>query len=390
MQFRNRLEILGGAVFVAMFPLAAMGQTTQTIRVVTYNTQGDVSSPSPTTVLPQIETVLEGIGQEKYVGDNVLQLPDIIGLEETTSNSTTVAPIVSALNTYYNSNIFNYPSFQATQSGGDTDGNGPNAVIYNQDTLNLIGSVGVGTPEGSVNGEYRQVARYEFQPLVDTGTGNGTFYVYVCHAKSLSSGSETTDQTYQEEEAAIIRTNEATLPASASVIYMGDWNVNASTDPSMVEMSSSGQGQAYDPLNPTNQSEDWAENSTYQGLETESDTDLRYRDDLQLVTSNVLNDSPGSLDYIANSEHAFGNNGGTAIYGSVNSGSNTALNDIIGNGPLTPSEVFNAENPTTGSDHLPVVADFSIVVPEPSSGLLALAALGVLARRRRRNCSANS
>jgi MYXO-CTERM domain-containing protein len=364
MQFRNRLEILGGAVFVAMFPLAAMGQTTQTIRVVTYNTQGDVSSPSPTTVLPQIETVLEGIGQEKYVGDNILQLPDIIGLEETTSNSTTVAPIVSALNSYYDSDIFSYPTgFQASQSGGDTDGNGPNALIYNQDTLNLIGSVGVGTPEGSANGEYRQVARYEFQPLVDAGTGNGTFYVYVCHAKSLSSGSESTDQTYQEEEAAIIRNNEATLPASASVIYMGDWNVNASTDPSMVEMSSVGQGQAYDPLNPTNQSEDWAENSTYQGLETESDTDLRYRDDLQLVTSNVLNDSPGSLDYIANSEHAFGNNGGTAIYGSVNSSNNSALNDIIGNGPLTPSEVFNAMNPSTGSDHLPVVADYSIETP---------------------------
>ncbi len=180
------------------------------------------------------------------------------------------------------------------------------------------------------------------------------------HSKSLSSGTQATDQLEQQEEATIIRNNEATLPANASVLYVGDFNVDTSTDPSMVEMSGAGQGQAFDPLNPTNQSQDWSENSAFKGIMTETDGDLRFRDDLQLVTSNVLNDAPGSLDYVANSLHAFGNNGNTAVFGNVNSTSNTALSDIVGNGSLTPSQVLAAMNKTTGSDHLAVVADYSI------------------------------
>jgi hypothetical protein len=168
---------------------------------------------------------------------------------------------------------------------------------------------------------------------------------------------------------------------------MGDWNVNASTDPSMVEMTSAGQGEAYDPLNPTNTSEDWEENNTYRALMSETDTDLRYRDDIQFVTSNVLNDT-GTLNYVANSEHVFSNNGSVDEGGSVNSESNTALNDIEGHGPLTPAEVYAAENPDSGSDHLPVVADYTVAVPEPSTGiLLVLGSMGLLAGRRRRNIS---
>jgi autotransporter-associated beta strand protein len=344
--------------FAAFFWSAnASGQTTQDIRIVTYNTQADVGI-SNASLLPNLATVLEGVGQEKYVGDNILQLPDIIALQETTSNTTTVTPLATDLNNFYGSSIFGSSTLQATQSGGNTDGNGPNALIYNQKTLSLIASVGVGTPGGASNGEFRQVMRYEFQPI--TGTAAQDFYVYVTHSKSLSSGTQATDQLEQQEEATIIRNNEATLPASASVLYVGDFNVDTSTDPSMVEMSSAGPGQAFDPLNPTNQSQDWSENSSFKGIMTETDADLRFRDDLQLVTSNVLNDATGSLDYIANSLHAFGNNGNTAVFGNVNSTSNTALNDIIGHGSLTTSQVLAAMNKTTGSDHLPVVADYSI------------------------------
>lgn len=57
--------------------------------------------PSPTEVLPYLATVLEGVGQEKYVGDDILQLPDIIALQETTSNSVTVSPLATDLNDYY-------------------------------------------------------------------------------------------------------------------------------------------------------------------------------------------------------------------------------------------------------------------------------------------------
>jgi endonuclease/exonuclease/phosphatase family metal-dependent hydrolase len=392
------LQKMRGAIWsmalIALVPLGAMAQSTQTIRIVTYNTQGDVSSPTPSGVLPYITTVLEGIGEEDYVGDSIQQLPDIIALQETTSNSTTVAPIVSNLNTYYGSSIYNYSTYQGTEEGGDTsDGNGPNALIYNQNTINLIASVGIGTPEGSTNGEYRQVVRYEFQPKVDTGTSTGIFYVYDSHAKSLSDGNTGPDQTAQQEEATLMRTDEATLPTNSSVLYVGDFNVNASTDPSMVEMTSSGQGKAYDPLNPTNASENWATQSSwpsstaYDNLLTENTTYLDYRDDFQFVTSNVLNDSAGALDYVANSEHVFGNNGSTPYDKNVTNSANTAFADINGSNPSV-SNIIAAMNKSMGSDHYPVVADFTIsTVPEPASLGLLVATIAVFRRPRRRKIS---
>jgi autotransporter-associated beta strand protein len=361
-----------------LWPLQGFAQITQNIRIVSYNTQDDVSSPSPTAALPYLATALEGIGQQKYVGDNILQLPDVIGLEETTSNSTTVVPLVNDLNTFYGANIFASSPYQATQNGSANTGNGPNAVIYNQTKIRLIASVGVGTPQGSGNGEYRQVARYQFEPV--NGNASQDFYLYVSHAKALT-GNATQNMTYkmyQGEEATIIRNDELTLPANAAVLYTGDFNIDASTDPLMVELTSSGQGQAIDPMNPTNASQSWATNSTYKGIMTESNTDLRYRDDFEVMTSNIYNDTPGTLNLISNSYHVFGNNNTTNEGGNTDSpptnnpdgspqnNNNTSLNDIYGNGPLTISQVMAAMQKSVGSDHLPVVADYSEVVATPT------------------------
>jgi endonuclease/exonuclease/phosphatase family metal-dependent hydrolase len=366
----------------------------QTIRVVTYNTQGDVSSPSPTGVVPNVATVLEGIGQEDYVGDGILSLPDIIALQETTSNTTTVSPLTQDLNNYFGSSIYAYSTYQATTSDGTTDGGGPNGLIYDQQALNLIASVGVGTPESGTNGIFRQPVRYEFQPIADTGTSNGIFYVYDDHYKSGSASTTddgSTDGALRNEEAQAVRNNEATLPANAAVLYVGDFNLGESNEAmyeTLTAANSPGnvnQGAGIDPLNPTNNyNEDWQLNSAYKGIMTESDNDLRYRDDLQLMTSNIYTDTPGNLDYVANSYHAFGNNGSTAEGGNIDSGGNTALNDIEGYGSLTPSEVLAAMNNTIGSDHLPVVADYTIAIPEPATGALILGAIGwILCARRR-------
>jgi autotransporter-associated beta strand protein len=370
---RPRSKLLAAAIASTLWPLAAAAQTTQDIRIVTYNTQDDVSSPTPTGALPYLATVLEGIGQQEYVGDNILQLPDIIALQETTSNPATVAPLTTDLNTYYNSSIFNYSSYQATTSDGDTDGGGPNGLIYNQKTMNLMASVGVGTPASGGNGEFRQVVRYEFQPLADKGTNNGVFYVYDSHYKSGSAGTSddgSTDGALRNGEAQIIRNDEAAnLPANAAVLYVGDYNGDGSTEAAYQTITAAkspsgiNQGQGIDPLNPTdNYNETWAKNSAYTNIMTEKDTELEYRDDIQMMTSNVYNDTPGTLNYIANSYHAFGNNGTTNYEGNIDNGTNTALNDINGHGPLTSSQVLGAMQASLGSDHLPVVADYDIVL----------------------------
>ena len=133
---------------------------TRIIRVACYNIEDDIDGatvPLPGLIAPPSNTndvaaggVLEGIGEE-ILSDNVAQPLDILALEETTSNPTTIAPIVSGMNTFYNSpGMYAMSTYQATESGGDTgDGNGPNALVYNTKTLQLIASVPVDPPGGT-------------------------------------------------------------------------------------------------------------------------------------------------------------------------------------------------------------------------------------------------
>lgn len=352
---------MGVLVVCAACPIRALAGT---LRIVTWNIEADIDGVGTTSdpILPGVGTVLAGIGEEK-AGDNIAQAPDIIALEETAQNSITLPPILSALATDYPSLTYGSSSVQGLSDGTYLDGNGPNAMIYNQTTLTLLNTTGVGTPEGATNGEYRQVMRYEFQPV--GGTAANDFYVYVSHMKS---GSTSADVTAQDEEAAIIRANELTLPANSSVLYVGDFN-NSDTSgtpvPPLETLSATGNGEGYDP----------ASFSTANQWLSESATDLRYRDDYQLMTSNVYNDT-GAINYLSSSFHNFGNNGSVGSGGNVSSG--TALAGLTN---PSQSAVLNAL--TTASDHLPVVADYSFVVPEPSTGLLLLGAMGIIGRRRR-------
>jgi hypothetical protein len=329
-----------------------------TLRVVTYNIEADINGV--TTPRPGLYEVLEGIGEEKVQGN--YQPLDILLLQETTSNTTTVDPIVSNLNSYYGGlAVYARSPYQATQSGSNSFGNGPNALVYNTTTLNLVASVGVGTPQGSGNGEYRQVVRYEFQPVGFTGS-NGVFYVYTEHAKA---GTASSDFTARNEEAQIVRNDEATLPAGAFVLYTGDLNTTSSSDASYQTLTAAtspggvAQGAGSDPINrPGN----WDNNSAFQDILSESSTNLRYRDDHEVATQNVLTSTPGGINYVAGSYHTFGVNGSTPVNGSVNNGSDTALNsDLVQDGPtFIPASTLYADL-TTASDHLPVVADYSLV-----------------------------
>src|ERR1017187_10057349 len=156
---------------------------TMTIRVVAYNIAADINgitAPLPGLITPSgvggtvtNGGVLEGIGEE-ILGSDPAQPLDILALQETTSNGTTIQPIVNGLNIVYStrgiSAGYAMSPVQGGQNGGNTGGNGPNAMVYNTNTLQLIASVGVGTPLGSGNGEYRQVMRYLFAPAGLTPT----------------------------------------------------------------------------------------------------------------------------------------------------------------------------------------------------------------------------
>jgi PKD repeat protein len=407
--------VAGGIVAVAS------AQTTRTIRVVEYNIQADTTFTIPTCglIVPFTGTggsfttscsgnvtnggVLEGIGEEIIAGDPAQPI-DVLALNETTSNTTTVQPIVNGLNAFYayygNPAGYAMSTYQATESGGSpTSGNGPNAMVYNTNTLQLLASVPVDPPGGtsqlgSASGMYREVMRYEFAPAGVTAGTNNEFYIYVSHYKA-SSGSS--DDKARLGEATIIRSNEyVNLPANARVLYVGDFNVDDnSVEAGYQTICSNGvpnvsprspQGQGVDPLNilwgpytDASTTINWSSTTTNTNILfmlSEESYERRYRDDFQIMTSNVYYDVAGGLQYVPGSYHVFANNGSFTWAASVNSGGNTALNDL--DPSLTNLYKLSAaillEDLTGASDHLPTVADYTIpigTIAPPSASFTA-------------------
>lgn len=344
------------AWLVALYAVTAWHEApaAQTIRVVTYNIAADVGGY--TTPRDGLYTVLEAIG-ESYV-DGAAHPVDILALEETTSNATTVAPIVSALNSYYNTDAYAMSTVQGTQYGSATVGNGPNAMVYNRRAVTLLASVGIGTPGGVNNGEYRQVMRYQFMPV--GGPAGTQFYVYVSHMKSSASGTATAVQAARAKEAAIIMDDIKNLPANGGVLAMGDFNLDGSTEAAYQTLTASGTTQLLDPLNPNLDYNQTWNTATYLSILTDASDSLDYRDDIQFMSAAVYRGTQAvGLRYITGSEWGFGNNGSVALHKSVGLASNTALNGL--QGPITPAAARAAL--VTASDHLPVVADYTVATP---------------------------
>ncbi len=164
---------------------------------------------------------------------------------------------------------------------------------------------------------------------------------------------------------------------------MGDFNLsgsalvtNAGVSVSAYQtMTAAGPGHAVDPLNtnPENDNETWDDNAAFKSLFSETAKNLQYRDDLQLMTQNVFDGTKAlGLEYIPGTEHVFGNNGSVGVHGNASSGSNTALNDLEPNPPISTATLL--ADLTTASDHLAVVADYTFApaasVPEPASWIL--------------------
>jgi hypothetical protein len=339
---------------------------------------GLIAPPAnPTNV--QAGGVLEGIGEE-IMGNDPAQAIDILALEETTSNPQTVAPIVNGLNSFYGiPGMYSNSNYQATESGGfPGNGNGPNAVVFNTKTVQLLASVPVDPPGGPNNlgstyGEYREVMYYKFCPAGVAPASSSEFYVYTSHYKS---GGGTANLNARTGEAQIIRTNEAIdLPPTARVLYVGDYNITSNREASyQIIVSNTApngvqQGAGIDPFYPNNnQNINWHAYTTDTNLiaqVTDNSEFVQYRDDLQMMTTNVYSGAPGGLKYVLGTYHTFGNNGSIAYQSTVNTSENTALNNLATNGPvfITASQIY--VDLTGASDHLPIVADYTIPIPTP-------------------------
>lgn len=349
------------ACLILSTAIAPAARAVPTVRVVCYNIEADTGGY--TAPRNGLYTVLEAIGQVPVEG--APHPLDLLALEETTSNAATVAPIVNTLNAYYGGQIYAAVTFQATQRGSAGSGNGPGAMVYNTMTVqpvpqpNGAQAAGVpGTPTSGSGGAPRQVVRYQFRPV---GSGpEADFYVYVSHMKSSASGDPATNAASRNTEARLIHADLLTLPANSSVLSMGDFNMDGSTEAAYQTLTASDSAQLIDPLNyPQDNTQTW-NTAAFLPILTESATSLRYRDDLQFMSPAVYNGKASlGLHYVPGSHRAFGNNGSVALYGSVNQSGNTALATLPG--PITASAALAAL--VTASDHLPVMADYTVGTP---------------------------
>jgi hypothetical protein len=366
--------------------LSAAAQT-RTLRIVTYNLGADINgitAPQPGLIAPPDDAanyaaggVLEGIGEE-IVGSDPAQAIDILALEETTSNPQTVAPIANGLNTFYGvPGMFTNSTYQATESGGvTTSGNGPNAIVFNTRTVQLLASVPVDPPGGtsalgSSSGMYREVMRYQFAPAGVATNAANVFYVYVSHYKS---GTGSGNEAARLGEAQIVRNNAATLPATARILYVGDFNTGVAVEGMYVTLIAPGTNQALDPVNPAG-----ATNLTWDGnaaleVKTFSPVAIHYRDDYQMMTTNVYSGISGGLKFVPGTYHIFGNNGSIPYLANVTTNLNTALTGRLAtNGPVFISATQLYTDLTNASDHLPCVADYTIPMPAPRITSFSLA-----------------
>jgi autotransporter-associated beta strand protein len=334
------------AVLFAIFMASAVAAPAADLRIVCYNVDADTASESSGTgnVGPGMSTVLQGIGNA-VLGDGIAQPIDVLALEELSwvgsGASPTLQTVVNDLNGIYGAGTYAYdPTYDPTD-GNDT-GNGPSGLIYNTKTVKDLGAVAIGTNGGS--GAPRDPMQYKLQPI--GGSSSSVFYLYVSHTKS---GTTSSDEMRRTVEAQELVASAGTLGSNANFIYSGDFNFNGSTgtNTSYQTLVAAGSGQAHDVANPAG---NWTDTSAFQGLLTESATDLLYRDDAQLVSGSVLNGTNG-LQLSASSYTAFFNNGSTAIGTSVNSSSNTAF-------PTLPNRAAVLSGLTTVTDHLPLVADY--------------------------------
>jgi hypothetical protein len=299
-------------------------------------------------------------------------------LQETTSNPRAVAPLASALNTFYGvPGMYTNSPYQATESGGVTNnGNGPNAIVFNTRSLRLLASLPIDPPGGtsklgSSSGEYREAMRYQFAPAGVATNSSNVFYIYVSHYKS---GTGTANAAYRAGEAQIIRNHVSTnLPATARVLFVGDFNTGDASEAMFATLTSPGANQAIDPINPLNDTGlDWDGNSQLE-VKSFSPVAIHYRDDYQMMTTNVYFGTPGGLTLFTNTYHIFGNNGTTPYLGNVTTNVNTALlHRLITNGPVFLGATQLYADLTTASDHLPAVADYAVPLPAPRITALSL------------------
>ena len=409
----------GITLIVATSLTAVASADVQTLRIASYNIDSqDQSSDnnitqSTGTTAHSIPTVIQAIGNH-HIGGNA-QPVDMLGLEEMLTSTTggvnrTLNDLTTQLNSIYGTGAYSFDTANPTQSEG---------LIYNTKTVQIV-SVRVLRTGSNVllqsNGTYtaaheitggisvpRAPMLYQLRPI---GLGSSAdIYMYVSHAID---GSDNSIGDGRYAEAQEVRSDaKYNLPAGAHIMYSGDWNLfNGSNENAYKCLT----GQVTsDSINWGDSSSFWANSKPTQGFDptsksfpattttwnnSASDGTATYlytdstdagtftnssRLDVQLINSPMLNqpgvqlatDKSDALDarnfpasQYPYAFEVFGNNGSTPRGAVTTSASNNSLQDLANAGTvLGDLQQVGSGSTSTGSDHYPIVGDYTLIFP---------------------------
>ncbi|WP_146591239.1 endonuclease/exonuclease/phosphatase family protein [Posidoniimonas polymericola] len=303
------------------------------LRIATWNTNGGARDG--------MSEVLSAIGIEEVNG--FAKPLDVLSLQEQSGSETNT--ILALLNHLYGAGVY---AAAPTPIDAVTAGGGLPGLIYNTQTIDLLGAVAFG--EVNTSAQARSTLRYQ---LVPDGYGaDAEFYLYSNHYKA-SSGSS--NEARRDVEARAVRQDLDALGEGVAAILTGDFNLYDSAEPAYQTLLSSGPGQVFDPVDAAG---DWHDDPAFKVVHTQSPTTTSLfggqvtggvddRFDFQLVTGELLDEV--GLDYWPGSYRTFGNNGTHQLSGDITTGTGAS------------PEVLAALR--MASDHLPVVVDYLLPPP---------------------------
>ncbi|MDP2363783.1 MAG: endonuclease/exonuclease/phosphatase family protein, partial [Ignavibacteria bacterium] len=266
---------------------------------------------------PEFRTVLSNIQ------------PDILVVQEMTSQ----AGVNGFLNNVLNSISSGYAS-GLFLDGPDTD----NAIFFKSSIFTFISNVPILTALRDIN---------EFK-LVHNLTGD-TLRIYSLHLKASATAA---DEQKRAAEVDSLRKRTNSLPSGSNYIVVGDYNIYGSTESAYQKLlNQSGQGYLLDLFT---LSGSWNQ-SQYAAYHTQSPRVRQFgggsnggmddRFDMILMSRAILDQ--GGITYIPGSYIVYGNDG-NHYNDSINRPPNTAVSQLVANA------LHNA------SDHLPVIASFTL------------------------------
>jgi len=332
------VRVLRCALLAVMLVALSTSSANADIRLCTWNVlQLSSSDTTDATRVTALRTVLAQID------------PDILVIQEIQGSTASVNFLNNVLNGSGgpggpggDPNHYERASFATLGGGLD------NALYYRSALFTEIAA-----DFDTLNTSPRDTPIWRMRPA-DDPSGASDLYVYSMHLKAGSSGSDEDDRAVQ---ATAVRNHANNLPAGTDFVYLGDFNVNSSSEAAYVDFIGSqgdNDGRAFDPID---QPGTWSDNPSFAAIHTQSPINnspigasgaagggMDDRFDFILI-SDSLQDGSGT-DYIANSYTTYGNDG-------------LHYNDDINDPPTIPEGSIIADALVRSSDHLPVYLDLT-------------------------------